>query len=73
MAKDGMMWQLAVPGGRSGRSSVAFCNGCADVSVRKSDDSWRSIVVALGDGCVGVAIVVAGPSICDGGEVVVVV
>ena len=24
LTKDGMMWQLAVPGGRSGRSSVAF-------------------------------------------------
>ena len=24
MTKDGIMWQLAVPGGRSGRSSVAF-------------------------------------------------
>ena len=24
LTKDGMMWQLAVPGNRSGRSSVAF-------------------------------------------------
>ena len=24
LTKDGIMWQLAVPGGRSGRSSVAF-------------------------------------------------
>jgi len=24
LTKDGMMWQLAVPGGRSGSSSVAF-------------------------------------------------